>query len=82
MNDLCRIMHSVGGAALLWSCALQDILDWKNARSFFYWRLRRLLLEEKVKTEIVQANRDLSNGHINSMLRRWFIETEGPVKVR
>ncbi|KAK3538673.1 hypothetical protein QTP86_012135 [Hemibagrus guttatus] len=59
---------------------ITDILDWKNARSFFYWRLRRLLLEEKVKSEIVQANRDLSNGHIKSMLRRWFIETEGTVK--
>ncbi|KAI5088493.1 acetyl-CoA carboxylase 2 isoform X3 [Silurus meridionalis] len=59
---------------------ITDILDWTNARSFFYWRLRRLLLEEKVKSEIVQANRDLSNGHIKSMLRRWFIETEGTVK--
>ncbi|XP_053336754.1 acetyl-CoA carboxylase 2 isoform X2 [Clarias gariepinus] len=57
-----------------------DVLDWKSARSFFYWRLQRLLLEEKVKSEIVQANRDLSNGHIKSMLRRWFIETEGTVK--
>ncbi|TSO98495.1 Acetyl-CoA carboxylase 2 [Bagarius yarrelli] len=59
---------------------ITDILDWKNARSFFYWRLRRLLLEEKVKSEIERANRDLSNGHIKSMLRRWFIETEGTVK--
>lgn len=67
----------------LWSCDyFQDVLDWKSARSFFYWRLQRLLLEEKVKSEIVQANRDLSNGHIKSMLRRWFIETEGTVKVR
>ncbi|XP_051514882.1 acetyl-CoA carboxylase 2-like isoform X2 [Myxocyprinus asiaticus] len=59
---------------------ITDILDWKNARSFFYWRLRRLLLEEVVKKEIVQANKDLSNGHIQSMLRRWFVETEGTVK--
>ncbi|XP_051952491.1 acetyl-CoA carboxylase-like isoform X1 [Xyrauchen texanus] len=58
---------------------IMDILDWKNARSFFYWRLRRLLLEEVVKKEIVQANKDLSNGHIQSMLRRWFVETEGTV---
>uniref|UniRef100_A0A8C2PQS0 acetyl-CoA carboxylase n=1 Tax=Cyprinus carpio TaxID=7962 RepID=A0A8C2PQS0_CYPCA len=48
--------------------------------SFFYWRLRRLLLEEVVKGEIMQANQDLSNGHIQSMLRRWFVETEGTVK--
>lgn len=59
----------------------QDILDWKNVRSFFYWRLRRLLLEEVVKCEILQANKDLSDGHVQSMLRRWFVETEGTVKV-
>lgn len=59
----------------------QDILDWKNVRSIFYWRLRRLLLEEVVKCEILQANKDLSDGHVQSMLRRWFVETEGTVKV-
>ena len=61
--------------------ATQDILDWKNARAFFYWRLRRLLLEEVAKAEILQANSELSDGHVQSMLRRWFVETEGTVKV-
>lgn len=50
-------------------------------RSFFYWRLRRLLLEQVVKCEILQANKDLSDGHMQFMLRRWFVETEGTVKV-
>nr|XP_023689141.1 acetyl-CoA carboxylase 2 isoform X5 [Paramormyrops kingsleyae] len=59
---------------------ITDILDWKNARVFFYWRLRRLLLEEVVKSEILCANKELSDGHIQSMLRRWFVETEGTVK--
>jgi len=61
---------------------LQDILDWKSVRPFFYWRLRRLLLEQVVKREILQADEDLSDGHMQSMLRRWFVETEGTVKVR
>lgn len=56
-------------------------MDWKNVRSFFYWRLRRLLLEQVVKCEILRANKDLSDGHMQSMLRRWFVETEGTVKV-
>lgn len=56
-------------------------MDWKNVRAFFYWRLRRLLLEQVVKCEILQANTDLSDGHMQSMLRRWFVETEGTVKV-
>ncbi|XP_046904010.1 acetyl-CoA carboxylase isoform X3 [Hypomesus transpacificus] len=59
---------------------ITDILEWKNVRSFFYWRLRRLLLEDVVTREILQANCDLGNGHIQSMLRRWFVETEGAVK--
>lgn len=60
--------------------AITDILDWKNVRTFFYWRLRRLLLEQVVKCEILQADSDLSDGHMHSMLRRWFVETEGAVK--
>ncbi|XP_010875045.2 acetyl-CoA carboxylase isoform X2 [Esox lucius] len=60
--------------------AITDILDWKNVRSFFYWRLRRLLLESVVKAEVLQANPELSDGHIQSMLRRWFVETEGTVQ--
>lgn len=64
------------------SFPLQDILQWSNARTFLYWRLRRLLLEEGVKAEILSAHSKLSNNHIQSMLRRWFLETEGAVKVR
>ncbi|XP_076006847.1 acetyl-CoA carboxylase isoform X2 [Genypterus blacodes] len=59
---------------------ITDILDWKNVRIFFYWRLRRLLLEQVVKREILQASKDLSDGHMQSMLRRWFVETEGTVQ--
>nr|DBA22859.1 TPA: hypothetical protein GDO54_013851 [Pyxicephalus adspersus] len=59
---------------------ISDILEWKEARTFMYWRLRRLLLEEEVKNEILLANSELSDIHIQSMLRRWFMETEGAVK--
>ncbi|NXG60343.1 ACACB carboxylase, partial [Hemiprocne comata] len=59
---------------------ITDILEWKNARSFLYWRLRRLLLEEMVKAEVLKANSELSHIHIQSMLRRWFMETEGTEK--
>ncbi|NXI34823.1 ACACB carboxylase, partial [Galbula dea] len=59
---------------------ITDILEWKKARSFLYWRLRRLLLEEVVKAEVLKANSDLSHIHIRSMLRRWFLEQEGAEK--
>lgn len=64
-----------------WGLPFQDILQWKESRAFFYWRLRRLLLEEGVKAEILSAHSELSNSHIQSMMRRWFLETEGAVKV-
>ncbi|EHH21157.1 hypothetical protein EGK_04160 [Macaca mulatta] len=59
---------------------ISDILEWKTARTFLYWRLRRLLLEDQVKQEILRASGELSHVHIQSMLRRWFVETEGAVK--
>ncbi|XP_023378626.1 acetyl-CoA carboxylase 1 isoform X1 [Pteropus vampyrus] len=59
---------------------INDILDWKTSRTFFYWRLRRLLLEELVKKKIHTANPELTDGQIQAMLRRWFVEVEGTVK--
>ncbi|XP_077999917.1 acetyl-CoA carboxylase-like [Glandiceps talaboti] len=59
---------------------ITDVLQWKTSRKFFYWRLRRLLLEDKVKAKIMAANSELSQGEINSMLRRWFNESVGAVK--
>ena len=66
---------------LLHLCLGQDILDWKTSRTFFYWRLRRLLLEDVVKKKIHDANPELTDGQIQAMLRRWFVEVEGTVKV-
>uniref|UniRef100_A0A8D2N636 acetyl-CoA carboxylase n=1 Tax=Zonotrichia albicollis TaxID=44394 RepID=A0A8D2N636_ZONAL len=60
--------------------AITDVLDWKTSRTFFYWRLRRLLLEEAVKSKIHEANPELTDGQIQAMLRRWFVEVEGTVK--
>uniref|UniRef100_A0A8C4V180 Acetyl-CoA carboxylase alpha n=1 Tax=Falco tinnunculus TaxID=100819 RepID=A0A8C4V180_FALTI len=59
---------------------ITDILDWKTSRTFFYWRLRRLLLEDVVKKKIHDANPELTDGQIQAMLRRWFVEVEGTVK--
>lgn len=59
----------------------QDVLEWRTSRQFFYWRLRRLLLEDTVKKKIQQANSELTDGQVQAMLRRWFVEAEGAVKV-
>uniref|UniRef100_S4RIR6 Acetyl-CoA carboxylase alpha n=1 Tax=Petromyzon marinus TaxID=7757 RepID=S4RIR6_PETMA len=72
--------------------AIMDIIEWRTSRSFFYWRLRRLLLEDAGKRRVLAANPALGPsvspsagnspgpGHVQSMLRRWFVETEGTVK--
>uniref|UniRef100_A0A3P9IV22 acetyl-CoA carboxylase n=1 Tax=Oryzias latipes TaxID=8090 RepID=A0A3P9IV22_ORYLA len=59
---------------------ITDILEWQTSRQFFYWRLRRLLLEDTVKKKIQAANSELTDGQIQAMLRRWFVEAEGTVK--
>ncbi|XP_019714440.1 acetyl-CoA carboxylase 1 isoform X1 [Hippocampus comes] len=59
---------------------ITDILEWQTSRQFFYWRLRRLLLEETVKRKIQAANSELTDGQVQAMLRRWFVEAEGAVK--
>ncbi len=60
---------------------IQDVVNWANSRRYFYWRLRRLLLEEDVKKKLRTVNPDLTYGRFKSMLSRWFIECEGTVKV-
>ncbi|XP_078663986.1 acetyl-CoA carboxylase-like isoform X7 [Branchiostoma floridae x Branchiostoma belcheri] len=57
-----------------------ETLEWRMSRKFFYWRLRRLLLEGRIHKQISQANKDLSVAQMQAMLRRWFIEAEGTVK--
>ncbi|KPP69579.1 acetyl-CoA carboxylase 1-like [Scleropages formosus] len=59
---------------------ITDVLEWRISRQFFYWRLRRLLLEDTVKRKIQAANSELTDGQTQAMLRRWFVEAEGTVK--
>ncbi|XP_077016210.1 acetyl-CoA carboxylase 2 isoform X2 [Tamandua tetradactyla] len=72
-------LHDTPGRMLEKGIVL-DILEWRTARTFLYWRLRRLLLEDQVRQEILQASGEQSHVHIQAMLRRWFMEMEGAVK--
>ncbi|XP_036132271.1 acetyl-CoA carboxylase 2 isoform X1 [Molossus molossus] len=72
-------LHDTPGR-MLEKGVISDILEWKTSRTFLYWRLRRLLLEDQVKQEILRVSGELNHVHIQSMLRRWFVETEGAVK--
>ncbi|XP_012679531.2 acetyl-CoA carboxylase-like isoform X2 [Clupea harengus] len=60
---------------------ITDILEWQTSRQFFYWRLRRLLLETELKRRITEASGGhLTDGQMKAMLRRWFVEAEGAVQ--
>ncbi|XP_069956208.1 acetyl-CoA carboxylase isoform X2 [Cherax quadricarinatus] len=59
---------------------IQGIVPWVQSRKVLYWRLRRLLAEERVKKEIRSIQPSSSDGQIDAMLRRWFFEEKGSVE--
>ncbi|XP_045594879.2 acetyl-CoA carboxylase isoform X3 [Procambarus clarkii] len=59
---------------------IQGVVPWAQSRKVLFWRLRRLLAEERVKKEIRAVQSDSSDGQIDAMLRRWFFEEKGSVE--
>ncbi|XP_034934564.1 acetyl-CoA carboxylase isoform X3 [Chelonus insularis] len=60
--------------------AINDIIPWRKARQSLYWRLRRRLLEEEVRNEILSTQPSLDVRQVDAMLRRWFIEDRGTIE--
>ncbi|XP_055343612.1 acetyl-CoA carboxylase-like [Paramacrobiotus metropolitanus] len=56
---------------------IMDVVPWRTSRSFFHWRLYRLLLENQFRDRAVAVNPQLTIGQCRSMLRRWFVESVG-----
>ena len=54
-----------------------DIIPWAKSRHLLYWRLKRLILEERLKERIQKIITNASNGEMLIMIRRWFIEHHG-----
>ncbi|GIX97907.1 acetyl-CoA carboxylase [Caerostris extrusa] len=59
--------------------AIQEIIPWNKSRTLLYWRLRRLLLQNRIKADILSVKPNLSDGEVDSMLERWFVEEHDPV---
>jgi len=55
---------------------LRDIVPWAASRKYFYWRLRRRLLEVNLENQIVSAlgSRTVEHSQRIAMARRWFAE--------
>ncbi|XP_041352027.1 acetyl-CoA carboxylase-like isoform X1 [Gigantopelta aegis] len=58
---------------------ISGVLQWKRSRSILHWRIRRRLLENQLKNKMRPFTRGLSNGQLNNMLSRWFVEDKGTV---
>jgi acetyl-CoA carboxylase/biotin carboxylase 1 len=56
-------------------------VPWRKSRSILYWRLRRLILQDKVVTALLEAQPLLGVGQGEAMLRRWFVEDKGATEV-
>ncbi|CAL1538931.1 unnamed protein product [Lymnaea stagnalis] len=58
---------------------ITKVLEWSTSREFFYWRLRRRLLELEFKKLMKQHIPDSTQAQLDSMLSRWFVEDKGPI---
>lgn len=58
---------------------ITDILKWHSSREFFYWHLKRRLLERQLKRKMKPVTHNVGEGELNSMLHRWFVEDRGTV---
>lgn len=67
-------MHDTPGRMLA-KGVINDKLQWKGARRFFFWRLRRRLQEMTFVKELKQAG--VSHDDATRMLAEWLIELAG-----
>ncbi|XP_073990348.1 acetyl-CoA carboxylase isoform X5 [Rhodnius prolixus] len=56
---------------------IQDIVPWRKSRTVLHWRLRRLLIQDRIKRNMMKMQPSLNDGQAQAMLRRWFIEEKG-----
>ncbi|GFX91981.1 acetyl-CoA carboxylase [Trichonephila clavipes] len=59
--------------------AIKEIIPWAKSRALLYWRCRRLLIQNRIKADILAVKPSLSDGEVDSMLERWFVEEHGAV---
>lgn len=73
-------LHDTPERALEKGC-INEIVPWRESRSWLYWRLRRLILENQSVKEIMRAQSNLLVEEGRAMLYRWFLEEKGATEV-
>ncbi|CAG8700153.1 14511_t:CDS:2, partial [Acaulospora colombiana] len=51
---------------------IRNILEWKDARRYFYWRVRRRLHEEYIFRKMREADSNLTRVQMKNLLVEWF----------
>jgi len=68
-------LHDTPGRMAAVGCIRLEV-RWQEARSFFYWRLRRRLAEFDVRNRIREVKPGLSPRDALELLRAWFLEMD------
>lgn len=89
-NSLASIYHQISvtfadlhdtPGRMLSKHVIKDVIEWKTSRTFFYWRLRRLLAQGNVVKKIMSnVQNKLTHEKALSMLKSWFEEATAAKK--
>ena len=74
-------LHDTPGRMKAKGC-IRQIVPWKRARSYFYWRLRRRLVEFDVRRRILTASGQKSLSDAEDILASWFDDAVHAGKTR
>jgi acetyl-CoA carboxylase/biotin carboxylase 1 len=53
---------------------INGVLKWEDARSFFYYRLRRRLAEEDLRSQILRTDESFTHSQTSELIEEWCFE--------
>ncbi len=54
---------------------ISGVIEWRTSRKFFYWRLRRLLVEDHIVKSVIKNSKfDIHFKQAKQLLKTWFEE--------
>merc|ERR1719267_204438 len=51
---------------------IRDVVPWARSREYFFYRVRRRLMQDALVTQLKEADSELSHGECLSMLAAWM----------
>ena len=67
-------LHDTPGR-MLQKNVIKNVIEWRTSRKFFYWRLRRLLVQDHLIKEILTSSRnEIAFEKAFELLKNWFEE--------